>query len=59
MDYTGINTAAKVAAVGGNPPTKKGDESDSDTLATMRTRLTMAISALSESREGELDDLKF
>ena len=59
MDYTGINTAAKVAAVGGNPPTKKGDESDSDTLATMRSRLTMAISALSESREDELDDLKF
>jgi len=59
MDYTGINTAAKVANVGGNPPTKKGDESDSDTLATMRTRLTMAISALSESREDELDDLKF
>ncbi len=59
MDYTGINTAAKVAAVGGNPPTKKGDESDSDTLATMRTRLTMAISAMSESREDELDDLKF
>jgi hypothetical protein len=59
MDYTGINTAAKVAAVGGNPPTKKGDESDSDTLATMRSRLTMAISAMSESREDELDDLKF
>ena len=59
MDYTGINTAAKVANVGGNPPTKKGDESDSDTLATMRSRLTMAISALSESREDELDDLKF
>jgi hypothetical protein len=58
-DPTGINTAAKVAAVGGNPPTKKGDQSDSDTLATMRTRLQMAISALSESREDELDDLKF
>jgi hypothetical protein len=59
MDYTGINSAAKVAAIGGNPPTKKGDESDSDTLATMRTRLSMAISALSESREDELDDLRF
>jgi hypothetical protein len=59
MDYTGINSAAKVAAIGGNPPTKKGDESDSDTLATMRTRLQMTLSALSESREDELDDLRF
>lgn len=59
MDYTGINSAAKVAAIGGNPPTKKGDESDSDALATMRSRLDMAISALSESREDELDDLRF
>jgi hypothetical protein len=59
MDYTGINSAAKVAAIGGNPPTKKGDESDSDTLSTMRKRLQMAISALSESREDELDDLRF
>ncbi len=59
MDYTGINTAAKVAAVGGNPSTSKDDGRDSDTLATMRSRLTMAISALSESREDELDDLKF
>ncbi len=57
MDYTGINKAAQVAAVGGNPSEKDGR--DSDTLATMRTRLTMAISALSESREDELDDLKF
>ena len=59
MDYTGINSAAKVAAIGGNPPTKKGNESDSDALATMRSRLDMAISALSESREDELDDLRF
>ena len=55
MDYTGINAAAKVAAIGGDP--KRVD--DSDTLATMRSRLNMAISALSESREDELDDLKF
>ena len=59
MDYTGINKAAQVANVGGNPPTSKDDGKDSDTLATMRSRLTMAISALSESREDELDDLKF
>jgi hypothetical protein len=57
MDYTGINKAAKVAAVGGNPSEK--DNRDSDALATMRSRLTMAISALSESREDELDDLRF
>lgn len=30
-----------------------------DFLATMRHRLTMAISALGESREDELDDLRF
>jgi Phage P22-like portal protein len=30
-----------------------------DMLATMRTRLTMAISAYSDSREDELDDLRF
>ena len=28
-------------------------------LATMRSRLTMAISAYSDSREDELDDLRF
>jgi hypothetical protein len=57
MDYTGINKAAQVAAVGGNPSEK--DNRDSDALATMRSRMTMAISAMSESRENELDDLRF
>ena len=33
--------------------------SDSDVLAKARSRLNMAISAYSESREDELDDLKF
>lgn len=59
MDYTGINTAAKVANVGGNPQPTDVSKSESDVLATMRNRLQMAISALSDSRADELDDLKF
>ena len=59
MDYTGINTAAKVANVGGNPQPTDVSKSESDVLATMRNRLQMAISALSDSRSDELDDLKF
>ena len=59
MDYTGINKAAQVANVGGNPQPVDVSRSESDTLATMRTRLNMAISALSDSRSDELDDLKF
>ena len=55
MDYSGISTAGKVAARGSNPTRTE----DSDKLATMRNRLDMAISALSESREDELDDLRF
>jgi hypothetical protein len=53
-DYTGI-TAAAAVAVGGS----KRDKSDADVLATARSRLEMAISAYSESREDELDDLRF
>jgi len=59
MDYTGINKAAKVAAIGGNPASDKTRKDNNDVLATMRFRLQMAISALSDSREDELDDLKF
>ena len=59
MDPTGINTAAKVANVGGNPQPTDVSKSESDVLATMRNRLQMAISALSDSRQDELDDLKF
>ena len=51
---TGINEAGAVASGG-----TKGDRNDGDMLATMRTRLTMAISAYSDSREDELDDLRF
>ena len=49
-DYTGMVAVGNVANVGG---------SNSDVLATARSRLDMAISALSESREDEIDDLKF
>ena len=53
-DPTGIVAAAAVA-VGGSAK----DKSDADVLATARSRLDMAVSALSESREDEVDDLKF
>ena len=56
-DPTGINTAGKVANVGSNPPKTSGD--DSDKMATMRSRLQMAQAAYSDSREDELDDLRF
>jgi len=59
MDYTGINKAAKVADIGGNPPPDDIKKDTQDVLSTMRKRLQMAISALSESREDELDDLRF
>ena len=52
-NQTGIVAAANVAAGGG----KKN--SDSDVLSTARARLDLAMSALSESREDEIDDLKF
>ena len=52
-DVTGIVAAAAVA-VGGKPK-----KSASDILATARARLDLAVSALSESREDEIDDLKF
>jgi len=52
-DYTGMVAVGNVANGGG----KKNDSSD--ILATARSRLDMAIGALSESREDEIDDLKF
>ena len=52
-DYTGIAAAGAVA----NGGKQKGSESN--VLATARSRLDMAIAALSESREDEIDDLKF
>ena len=53
-DYSGINAVAAVA-VGGSAK----DKSSADVLSTARARLSMAISAYSESREDELDDLRF
>ena len=48
MDYSGVTAAGNVAS-----------GSDSDILATARSRLSMAISAYSETREDEIDDLRF
>ena len=50
-DTTGIVAAGAVAA--------GGSKGDSEILTTARSRLASAISAYSESREDELDDLKF
>ena len=52
-DVTGIVAAAAVA-VGG-----KSSKDNASVLATARSRLDLAMSALSESREDEIDDLKF
>ncbi len=56
-DQSSMNIVGKVADVGGNPTTTPEDKSDA--LATMRHRFQMAMSAYSESREDELDDLRF
>ena len=53
MDYTGIAAAGAVSNGGGQKDTT------ANILATARSRLDMAIGALSESREDEIDDLKF
>jgi hypothetical protein len=52
-DPTGMVAAAAVAN-GGKPK-----KSESDILALARSRLDQAVSALSESREDETDDLRF
>jgi hypothetical protein len=52
-DYTGIAAAGAVAN-GGKPK-----NSDSEILATARSRLDMSMSCYSESREDEVDDLRF
>lgn len=56
-DQTSMNVVGKVANVGGDQPTDHYDSRDM--LSTMRSRFDMALSALSESREDELDDLRF
>jgi hypothetical protein len=50
-DPTGMVAAANVAAGG-----KTGN---SDILSTARSRLDMAVASLAESREDEMDDLRF
>jgi hypothetical protein len=56
-DQTSMNIVGKVANVGSNPTSTPEDQSDC--LSTMRHRFQMAMSAYSESREDELDDLRF
>ena len=53
VDQTGMAAVGNVANGG------KAKNSDSDILATARSRLDMAMSALSDSRADENDDLKF
>ena len=55
-DPTGINKAGQVSNVGSNPT---GPDDHRDKLAEMRHRYKMAIAAYSDSREDELDDLRF
>ena len=51
MAYNGeMATVGKVA---------DGNQPKEEMLSTMRQRLNVAISALSDSREDELDDLRF
>ena len=54
MDYSGVAAAGRVSSGGGGKKKSPGV-----VLDTMRSRLTMAIAAYSESREDELDDLRF
>ena len=54
-DTTGIVAAGNVAN-NGPYPSKGGSD---DVLAVARSRMTMAISAYSDTREDELDDLRF
>jgi len=55
-DPTGINKVGDVADRGSDPANTRGDP---DVMATMRSRLTTAMAAYSDSREDELDDLRF
>lgn len=54
-DTTGIVAAANVAKNGPNP-SKGGSE---DILTVARSRMKMAMTAFSQTREDELDDLRF
>lgn len=52
-DSSGIGAVVTVSSGG------KKDDKQGELLATARARLNMAISAYSESREDEIDDLRF
>jgi hypothetical protein len=54
-DPTGIKGAAQVA----NSPQLRSTRDAAGILATMRKRLEQSLSAYSESRDSELDDLRF
>jgi len=55
-DPTGINIVGKIAERGGDDANMRGD---AETMSKMRNRLTTAMAAYSDSREDELDDLRF
>ena len=55
QDPTGIKGAAQVA----NTPQSRKTRDAADVLARMRERLQQSLSAYSESRDSELDDLRF
>ena len=55
QDPTGIKGAAQVA----NTPQSRSKNDAADILARMRKRLEQSLSAYSESRDSELDDLRF
>lgn len=57
-DPTGINKVGVVAERGSNPA-DSSDHGDSSVMSVMRSRLKMAMAAYSDSREDELDDLRF
>ena len=57
-DPTGINKVGTVAERGSNPA-DSSDRGDSSVMSVMRSRLKMAMAAYSDSREDELDDLRF
>ena len=54
-DPTGMKGAAQVA----NTPQSRRGRSTADILAQARTRMQLSLTAYSESRDSELDDLRF
>jgi Phage P22-like portal protein len=54
QDYSGVNAVQSLTVSGA-----KGSGKAAEILSTARDRMNIAISAYSESREDELDDLRF